>query len=86
MTPSQAMPATFGKGPHAAYLKTLRELAVPLAVLGIVMALVTPLPSFLLDLMLSCWHTAICFIFFSSLHMGGFCLLNGYLRILHNCS
>jgi flagellar biosynthesis protein FlhA len=47
------MAAPFGKGPHAAYLKTLRELAVPLAVLGIVIALVTPLPSFLLDLLIA---------------------------------
>ncbi|HLI83828.1 MAG TPA: flagellar biosynthesis protein FlhA [Bryobacteraceae bacterium] len=50
MTPSKALPAPrwFDKIPFA----TLGELAVPVAVLSIVIALITPLPSFLLDLLI----------------------------------
>ncbi len=54
MSPSKALPAPAGS---AATMKLrldgLRELAVPLAVLGIVIALVTPLPSFVLDLLIA---------------------------------
>src|SRR6516225_1987619 len=51
MTPAKALPQPGG------FLKmipvsTLREIAVPVAVLAIVMALVTPLPGFMLDLLI----------------------------------
>ncbi len=62
MTPSKAIPAPAGRltktgsgGPawlRAIPLDLLREMAVPIAVLGIVMALITPLPRFLLDLLI----------------------------------
>jgi flagellar biosynthesis protein FlhA len=50
MTPSKALPAPglWGRIPVAA----LGEMAVPLAVLAIVIALVTPLPAFMLDLLI----------------------------------
>jgi flagellar biosynthesis protein FlhA len=50
MTPSKALPAPgwWGRIPVAA----LGEMAVPLAVLAIVMALITPLPGFVLDLLI----------------------------------
>jgi flagellar biosynthesis protein FlhA len=50
MTPSKALPAPgwWGRIPLAA----LGEMAVPLAVLAIVIALVTPLPGFVLDLLI----------------------------------
>ncbi len=52
MTPANA--ATAGTMPKflGAGLQTLRELAVPLAVLAIVVALITPLPPFILDLLI----------------------------------
>ena len=53
MTPSKALtrpPASWWSGP--APLDALRELAVPLAVLAIVVALITPLPGFVLDLLI----------------------------------
>ena len=50
MTPSKALPAPawWGRIPVAA----LGEMAVPLAVLAIVIALITPLPGFVLDLLI----------------------------------
>src|SRR5579883_870894 len=50
MTPSKALPSPrwFDKIPFA----TLGEMAVPLAVLAIVLALITPLPGFVLDLLI----------------------------------
>jgi len=59
MTPAKAIPAP-GRpaaiaGPawmRALPLDLLREMAVPLAVLGIVIALITPLPRFILDLLI----------------------------------
>src|SRR5947199_7185341 len=57
MTPSKTIAAPAGSGGMPAWvqnlpLKTLGQLAVPLAVLGIVIALITPLPGFLLDLLI----------------------------------
>ena len=68
MTPSKAIPAPGARIPggplslegiqdtpswlRALPIDLLRDMAVPLAVLGIVMALITPLPSFLLDLLI----------------------------------
>ena len=51
MTPSKALPSPrwFERIPFA----TLGELAVPLAVLSIVLALITPLPPFVLDLLIA---------------------------------
>src|SRR6516162_3292865 len=53
MTPSKAIAAS---GPPkwvaALPLGTLREMAVPVAVLAIVVALITPLPEFVLDLLI----------------------------------
>lgn len=51
MTPSKALPAP--KWWDRIPLATLGELAVPLAVLAIVIALITPLPPFLLDLLIA---------------------------------
>ncbi len=51
MTPSKALPAP--KWWERLPLATLGELAVPLAVLAIVIALITPLPPFLLDLLIA---------------------------------
>jgi flagellar biosynthesis protein FlhA len=51
MTPAKALPAP--KWWHRIPLSTLGELAVPLAVLAIVIALITPLPAFLLDLLIA---------------------------------
>jgi flagellar biosynthesis protein FlhA len=50
MTPSKALPSPrwFDKIPFA----TLGEMAVPLAVLSIIIALITPLPAFVLDLLI----------------------------------
>jgi len=50
MTPAKALPAT--RWFDALPLATLGDLAVPLAVLAIVMALITPLPRFALDLLI----------------------------------
>src|SRR5579871_1383090 len=54
MTPSRTLPAPSGlqKWLHAVPLQELGQLAVPLAVLGIVIALITPLPGFILDLLI----------------------------------
>lgn len=53
MTPSKAIEAPGpAKWITALPLGALREMAVPLAVLAIVMALITPLPGFLLDLLI----------------------------------
>src|SRR5215469_13505011 len=51
MTPSKALPAP--KWMDRIPLAALGELAVPLAVLAIVIALITPLPPFLLDLLIA---------------------------------
>jgi len=53
MTPSKALPAP-GLPPwlRAIPIKLLGDLAVPLAVLAIVVALITPLPGFVLDLLI----------------------------------
>ncbi len=54
MTPSKALtrpPASWWSGP--APLDAVRELAVPVAVLAIVVALITPLPGFILDLLIA---------------------------------
>src|ERR1039458_10636585 len=60
MTPAKTMAAPAGlpaaagspgRG-RALALEEFRQLAVPLAVLGIVIALITPLPSFVLDLLI----------------------------------
>ena len=54
MTPSKALtapPAPWWAGP--APLDAVRELAVPVAVLAIVVALITPLPGFVLDLLIA---------------------------------
>ncbi len=58
MSPAKALApvsATAGKGPFrlsGPTIKILSEMAVPLAVLAIVIALITPLPGFLLDLLI----------------------------------
>jgi len=57
MTPAKALaaPGKIPRGPkwtEALPLGMLREMAVPIAVLGIVMALITPLPRFVLDLLI----------------------------------
>jgi flagellar biosynthesis protein FlhA len=54
MTPSKtiAAPGALPRWMQALPLEELGQLAVPLAVLGIVMALITPLPGFLLDLLI----------------------------------
>jgi flagellar biosynthesis protein FlhA len=56
MTPANVLPTTSAKG-MPKWIQTLpigmlREMAVPLAVLAIVMALITPLPGFVLDLLI----------------------------------
>ena len=51
MTPAKAIPAPFAWW-KAVPTEALGQLAVPLAVLAIVMALVTPLPGFVLDLLI----------------------------------
>lgn len=45
--------AAGGKNPSASRLGSLSELVVPLAVLGIVIAMITPMPAFLLDVLIS---------------------------------
>src|SRR4051795_13382768 len=53
MTPSKALPSPAGASwIQSLPLQKLGELAVPLAMLAIVMALITPLPSFILDLLI----------------------------------
>src|ERR1017187_7471343 len=57
MTPAKAIaaPGAIPRSPNwteALPLGMLREMAVPIAVLGIVMALITPLPGFVLDLLI----------------------------------
>ena len=53
MTPAKAITATALPGwVRSLPLGALREMAVPLAVLGIVIALITPLPGFVLDLLI----------------------------------
>ena len=54
MTPSKtiAAPGALPKWMQALPLQELSQLAVPLAVLGIVIALITPLPGFVLDLLI----------------------------------
>src|ERR1051326_7770424 len=53
MTPSKALPAPGpAKWIQSLPLGMLSEMAVPLAVLGIVIALITPLPGFILDLLI----------------------------------
>jgi flagellar biosynthesis protein FlhA len=53
--PPAAFKAAPGSGPAvtATWLSSLGEVAVPLAVLAIVLAMITPLPSFVLDLLIS---------------------------------
>jgi len=54
MTPSKSMaaPGALPRWIEALPLQELSQLAVPLAVLGIVIALITPLPGFILDLLI----------------------------------
>jgi len=54
MTPAKALPAPASAGRWIATLPwgSLREMAVPIAVLGIVMALITPLPGYVLDFLI----------------------------------
>ncbi len=56
MTPANVLPPAAARGTpkwiDALPLGMLREMAVPLAVLGIVIALITPLPGFVLDLLI----------------------------------
>jgi len=53
MTPSKAIaPGALPRWMQALPLEELSQLAVPLAVLGIVIALITPLPRFVLDLLI----------------------------------
>jgi flagellar biosynthesis protein FlhA len=52
MSPSQVIPQPVGLR-LTSVLSQLRELAVPCAVLAIVIALITPLPSFLLDMLIA---------------------------------
>src|SRR5215467_4647340 len=53
MSPSKAISAPAGPAwMQALPLKKLGEIAVPIAVLAIVMALITPLPGFVLDLLI----------------------------------
>ncbi|HEY1338607.1 MAG TPA: flagellar biosynthesis protein FlhA [Bryobacteraceae bacterium] len=53
MTPAKALPNPGGPAwLRALPLDLLREMAVPIAVLAIVMALITPLPAFVLDLLI----------------------------------
>jgi flagellar biosynthesis protein FlhA len=53
MTPAKALPHPAGPAwLRALPLDLLREMAVPIAVLAIVMALITPLPAFVLDLLI----------------------------------
>src|SRR5215831_9871632 len=53
MTPSKAIVApAMPKWVSALPLGVLREMAVPIAVLAIVVALITPLPEFVLDLLI----------------------------------
>jgi flagellar biosynthesis protein FlhA len=55
MTPSKALtaPATADWTSGRPSLAVLRDMAVPLAVLGIVVALITPLPAFVMDLLIA---------------------------------
>ena len=48
MTPTKTIAAPFS----VAFSANLRELGVPLAVLGILIALITPLPGFVLDMLI----------------------------------
>src|SRR5579871_90066 len=56
MTPARSMiapPALAGSGWRAAVpVEALRQMALPIGVLAIVMAMITPLPGFLLDLLI----------------------------------
>ena len=53
MTPSKALPSPAASSwLQSLPIRKLGELAVPLAMLAIVVALITPLPSFLLDLLI----------------------------------
>src|SRR6185437_10853505 len=52
MAPVKAVAAPAPRWMAALPLGVLREMAVPLAVLGIVIALITPLPPFLLDFLI----------------------------------
>ncbi|HEY2016053.1 MAG TPA: flagellar biosynthesis protein FlhA [Bryobacteraceae bacterium] len=57
MTPAKAIPVPGSQSSATRWIEALplgmlREMAVPLAVLGIVIALITPLPVFLLDLLI----------------------------------
>ena len=52
MTPSNALPSPTASWYQSLPLQKLGELVVPLAVLAIVIALITPLPSFILDLLI----------------------------------
>ncbi len=60
-------PAT--KSGLASRLGTLAELGVPLAVLGIVLAMITPLPSFVLDLLISANITLSVIVMLVSMHI-----------------
>ena len=54
MSPARAVPQAAGAGPKPGFpVELARELAVPLAVLAIVVALITPLPGFVLDLLIA---------------------------------
>ncbi len=52
MTPSKALPSSAAKWFEAIPLSALGDLAVPAAVLGIILALITPLPPFAMDLLI----------------------------------
>jgi flagellar biosynthesis protein FlhA len=53
MTPAKSLPAPAGRNWLAGLpVEGLREMAVPIAVLAIVVALITPLPGFVLDLLI----------------------------------
>jgi flagellar biosynthesis protein FlhA len=52
MTPAVARPATSAKKAPLVSLRTLSEMAVPAAVLAIVLALIAPMPAILLDLLI----------------------------------
>ncbi|MEI9812992.1 MAG: FHIPEP family type III secretion protein [Acidobacteriota bacterium] len=79
-TPSHALPEAPAKaGVHKASgpamtalvsnLGTVSELSVPLAVLGIVMAMILPMPSFLLDILISANITVSVIVLLVSIHI-----------------
>lgn len=52
MTPSNTVPAAQSKGMGKVSAATLAEMAVPVAVFAIIVALITPMPGFMLDFLL----------------------------------